>query len=263
MTDQIYKTDALISRDIDAYLESHQNKPLLRFITCGSVDDGKSTLIGRLLFDSKMIFEDQLVQLEADSKKLGTQGQEIDFSLLVDGLEAEREQGITIDVAYRFFSTQKRKFIVVDTPGHEQYTHNMVTGASTAELAVILIDARKGILTQTRRHSYLCHLLGVKKFVLAVNKMDLVDYGKAKFDAITADFAEFANSIGINAFTAIPMSGLKGDNIATQSESTAWYSGSTLISHLECVDLDQNASRTQDFRMPVQWVNRPNLDLWI
>jgi bifunctional enzyme CysN/CysC len=184
MTDQVYKTDALIAQDIDAYLESHQNKSLLRFITCGSVDDGKSTLIGRLLYDSKMIFEDQLAQLEADSKKVGTQGQEIDFALLVDGLAAEREQGITIDVAYRFFATEKRKFIVADTPGHEQYTRNMVTGASTAELAVILIDARKGVLTQTRRHSYLCHLLGIKNIVLAVNKMDLVDYDQATFDAL-------------------------------------------------------------------------------
>jgi bifunctional enzyme CysN/CysC len=189
----------------------------LRFITCGSVDDGKSTLIGRLLYDSKMIFEDQLAQLEADSKKVGTQGQEIDFALLVDGLAAEREQGITIDVAYRFFATEKRKFIVADTPGHEQYTRNMVTGASTAELAVILIDARKGVLTQTRRHSYLCHLLGIKNIVLAVNKMDLVDYDQAIFDAIAADYTEFANSIGITEFTAIPISGFKGDNIAAHS----------------------------------------------
>lgn len=260
MTDQVYKTDALIAQDIDAYLESHQNKSLLRFITCGSVDDGKSTLIGRLLYDSKMIFEDQLAQLEADSKKVGTQGQEIDFALLVDGLAAEREQGITIDVAYRFFATEKRKFIVADTPGHEQYTRNMVTGASTAELAVILIDARKGVLTQTRRHSYLCDLLGIKNIVLAVNKMDLVDYDQATFDAIVAEYTEFANSIGIAEFIAIPISGFKGDNIGAHSDATSWYSGPTLIAHLEGVDLDQNTSAAQEFRMPVQWVNRPNLD---
>ena len=217
MVNQNYKTNALIANDIEAYLESHQNKSLLRFITCGSVDDGKSTLIGRLLFDSKMIFEDHLAQLEADSKKFGTQGKEIDFALLVDGLAAEREQGITIDVAYRFFSTEQRKFIVADTPGHEQYTRNMVTAASTAELAVLLIDVRKGILTQTRRHSYLCHLLGIKNIVLAINKMDLVDYDQASFEAIAVDYAEFANTIGITSFTAIPISGLKGDNIAVHS----------------------------------------------
>src|SRR5210317_2218194 len=199
MTDApIYKTDALISQDIDAYLQAHQHKTMLRFITCGSVDDGKSTLIGRLLYDSKMIFEDQLAALEADSQKLGTQGQQIDFALLVDGLAAEREQGITIDVAYRFFATEKRKFIVADTPGHEQYTRTMVTGASTAELAVILIDARKGVLTQTRRHSYLVHLLGIRHVVLAVNKMDLVGYDEAVFQAIVADYRSFADSIGIS-----------------------------------------------------------------
>ena len=221
MTDQVYKTDALIAHDIDAYLELHQNKTLLRFITCGSVDDGKSTLIGRLLYDSKMIFEDQLTQLESDSKRIGTQGQDIDFALLVDGLAAEREQGITIDVAYRFFATEKRKFIVADTPGHEQYTRNMVTGASTAELAVILIDARKGILTQTRRHSYLAHLLGIKNIVLAVNKMDLVDYDEARFNEIVDDYRAFAETIGIQAFTAIPLSGLAGDNITIPSLGSA------------------------------------------
>ena len=184
----IYKTDALIAEDIEAYLEQHQHKTLLRFITCGSVDDGKSTLIGRLLYDSKMIFEDQLATLEADSKRIGTQGQNIDFALLVDGLAAEREQGITIDVAYRFFATEKRKFIVADTPGHEQYTRNMVTGASTADLAVILIDARKGVLVQTKRHSYLTHLIGIRNIVLAVNKMDLVGYDQAVFDKIVADY---------------------------------------------------------------------------
>jgi len=260
MSDPIYKTDALIASDIDAYLDLHQNKTLLRFITCGSVDDGKSTLIGRLLYDSKMIFEDQLAQLESDSKRMGTQGQDIDFALLVDGLAAEREQGITIDVAYRFFATEKRKFIVADTPGHEQYTRNMVTGASTAELAVILIDARKGILTQTRRHSYLVHLLGIKNIVLAVNKMDLVGYDQATYDQIVADYTEFAASIGITDFTAIPISGFKGDNITGPSDNTPWYDGVSLMTHLEAVELDQSADQTADFRMPVQWVNRPNLD---
>ena len=260
MTDQVYKTDALIARDIDAYLDLHQNKTLLRFITCGSVDDGKSTLIGRLLYDSKMIFEDQLTQLESDSKRMGTQGQDIDFALLVDGLAAERDQGITIDVAYRFFATEKRKFIVADTPGHEQYTRNMVTGASTAELAVILIDARKGILTQTRRHSYLVHLLGIKNIVLAVNKMDLVGYDQATYDQIVADYTEFAASIGITDFTAIPISGFKGDNITAASDNTPWYDGVSLMTHLETVELDQSTDQTADFRMPVQWVNRPNLD---
>ena len=260
MTDPVYVTDALIAQDIDAYLVAHQNKSLLRFITCGSVDDGKSTLIGRLLYDSKMIFEDQLAQLEADSKKVGTQGQEIDFALLVDGLAAEREQGITIDVAYRFFATEKRKFIVADTPGHEQFTRNMVTGASTAELAVILIDARKGILTQTRRHSYLTHLLGIKNIVLAVNKMDLVEYSKDIFDQIVADYTAFAASIGVTDFTAIPISGFKGDNITMLSENTKWYSGPTLMQHLENVELDQSADQGLSFRMSVQWVNRPNLD---
>ena len=260
MTDQVYKTDALIAQDIDAYLDLHQNKTLLRFITCGSVDDGKSTLIGRLLYDSKMIFEDQLTQLESDSKRMGTQGLDIDFALLVDGLAAEREQGITIDVAYRFFATEKRKFIVADTPGHEQYTRNMVTGASTAELAVILIDARKGVLTQTRRHSYLVRLLGIKNIVLAVNKMDLVGYDQATYDQIVADYTEFAASIGITDFNAIPISGFKGDNITAPSDNTPWYDGVSLMAHLETVELDQSADQAADFRMPVQWVNRPNLD---
>lgn len=217
-----FRPDALIAQDIDAYLAQHQRKTLLRFITCGSVDDGKSTLIGRLLYDSKMIFDDQLAALEADSKRVGTQGQEIDFALLVDGLAAEREQGITIDVAYRFFATEKRKFIVADTPGHEQYTRNMVTGASTADLAVILIDARKGVLTQTRRHSYLGHLIGIRHIVLAVNKMDLVGYDQATYDAIVADYAAFAKSIGIEAFTPIPISGFKGDNVTASSPATPW-----------------------------------------
>jgi bifunctional enzyme CysN/CysC len=255
-----YEADALIAEDIDAYLERHQHKSLLRFITCGSVDDGKSTLIGRLLYDSKMIFEDQLAALEADSKRVGTQGQNIDFALLVDGLAAEREQGITIDVAYRFFATDRRKFIVADTPGHEQYTRNMVTGASTADLAVILIDARKGVLTQTRRHSYLCQLIGIRNIVLAVNKMDLVDYSQETFDAIVADYSAFAESIGISRFTPIPISGFVGDNITTKSEHTPWYSGATLMELLETVEIDADADRAKPFRLPVQWVNRPNLD---
>ncbi|HXD03699.1 MAG TPA: sulfate adenylyltransferase subunit CysN [Novosphingobium sp.] len=241
-------------------METHQHKTMLRFITCGSVDDGKSTLIGRLLYDSKMIFEDQLDALHSDSKKVGTQGQEIDFALLVDGLAAEREQGITIDVAYRFFNTEKRKFIVADCPGHEQYTRNMVTGASTADLAVILIDARKGVLVQTRRHSYLCHLIGIRNLVLAVNKMDLIDYDQAQYDAIVADYAEFAKSIGIEGFTAMPISGFKGDNITTRSENTPWYQGPTLVDHLESVEVNSARDAGKAFRMPVQWVNRPNLD---
>jgi bifunctional enzyme CysN/CysC len=255
-----YQASELIARDIDAYLLQHQHKSLLRFITCGSVDDGKSTLIGRLLYDSKMIFEDQLAALEADSKRVGTQGQNIDFALLVDGLAAEREQGITIDVAYRFFATEKRKFIVADTPGHEQYTRNMVTGASTADLAVILIDARKGVLTQTRRHSYLAHLIGIRNVVLAINKMDLIGYDQAKYDSIVKDYRAFASQIGIAEFIAMPISGLGGDNIAARSQHMPWYKGPTLIDHLEAVELDVNADQAKPFRMPVQWVNRPNLD---
>ncbi|MEZ5694555.1 MAG: sulfate adenylyltransferase subunit CysN [Altererythrobacter sp.] len=260
MTTPAYETDALIAEDIDAYLDRHQHKTMLRFITCGSVDDGKSTLIGRLLYDSKMIFEDQLAALESDSKRVGTQGQEIDFALLVDGLAAEREQGITIDVAYRFFATEKRKFIVADCPGHEQYTRNMVTGASTADLAVILVDARKGALVQTRRHSFLCHQLGIRNIVLAVNKMDLVDYDQATFDAIVADYAKFAEDIGIAGFTAIPISGFKGDNITAASANTPWYDGPVLVDHLETVEVRSSVDLDKPFRMPVQWVNRPNLD---
>ncbi len=259
-SDKAYRTDALVAEDIGAYLEQHQNKSMLRFITCGSVDDGKSTLIGRLLYNSKMIFEDQLAALESDSKRVGTQGQEIDFALLVDGLAAEREQGITIDVAYRFFATEKRKFIVADCPGHEQYTRNMVTGASTADAAVILVDARKGVLVQTRRHSFLCHQLGIENLVLAVNKMDLVDFDRGRFDAIAAEYGEFARSIGIESFTAIPISGLSGDNIAARSDRTGWYGGPVLIDHLETIPVPGAASQEQPFRMPVQWVNRPNLD---
>jgi bifunctional enzyme CysN/CysC len=249
----------LIESDIEQYLQSHQYKSLLRFITCGSVDDGKSTLIGRLLYESKMIFEDQLAALEADSKKMGTQGQEIDFALLVDGLAAEREQGITIDVAYRFFSTDRRKFIVADTPGHEQYTRNMITGASTADLAVILIDARKGVLVQSRRHSYLVSLIGIKQVVLAVNKMDLVGYSQEKYDAIVAEYMEFAKQIGLTNITPIPMSAFKGDNITDNSANMPWYTGLPLMPHLETVPI---ATENPDapFRMPVQWVNRPNLD---
>ncbi len=260
MTDPIYQTDALIAEDIEAYLEQHQNKSMLRFITCGSVDDGKSTLIGRLLYDSKMIFEDQLAALENDSRRVGTQGQDIDFALLVDGLAAEREQGITIDVAYRFFATEKRKFIVADCPGHEQYTRNMVTGASTADCAVILIDARKGVLVQTRRHSFLCQQLGIRNLVLAVNKMDLIDYDETKFNAIVSDYAKFAESIGIESFTAVPISGLAGDNITSRSDNTDWYGGPALIDLLETMQISNTASQKKPFRMPVQWVNRPNLD---
>lgn len=259
--DSVYQTDALIAEDIDSYLETHQHKTMLRFITCGSVDDGKSTLIGRLLYDSKMIFEDQLEALSSDSKKVGTQGQDIDFALLVDGLAAEREQGITIDVAYRFFNTEKRKFIVADCPGHEQYTRNMVTGASSADLAVVMIDARKGVLVQTRRHSYLCHLIGIKNIVVAVNKMDLVDYSQDVFDKIVADYAAFAEEIGIESFTAMPISGFKGDNITTApSENTPWYDGPSLVEHLEGVEVLSDVAADKPFRMPVQWVNRPNLD---
>ena len=249
----------LIAEDIEAYLHQHEHKSLLRFITCGSVDDGKSTLIGRLLYDSKMIFEDQLAALEADSKKVGTQGGELDFALLVDGLAAEREQGITIDVAYRFFSTDRRKFIVADTPGHEQYTRNMVTGASTADLAVILIDARKGVLIQTRRHSYLVSLLGIKKVVLAINKMDLVGYDEETFRRIVDDYTKFGAQIGIEDFVAIPLSGLRGDNITAPSANTPWYQGPTLMGYLETVEIDDLAQH-RPLRLPVQWVNRPNLD---
>ncbi|MET0386895.1 MAG: GTP-binding protein, partial [Polyangiales bacterium] len=259
-TSETYAADALIAKDIDAYLEVHQHKTLLRFLTCGSVDDGKSTLIGRLLYDSKLIFEDQLAALEADSKRVGTQGQNIDFALLVDGLAAEREQGITIDVAYRFFTTEKRKFIVADTPGHEQYTRNMVTGASTADLAVILIDARKGVLTQTKRHSYLAHLLGIRHLVLAINKLDLVGYDQDTFDKIVADYRTFAATIGIEAFTAIPMSAFRGDNVTRHSEHMPWYAGPTLLGHLETVELDTSLMQDRPLRMAVQWVNRPSPD---
>src|SRR6202048_2580964 len=234
-TSDMAHASELIESDINAYLKSHEHKSLLRFITCGSVDDGKSTLIGRLLYESKMIFEDQLTALEADSKKVGTRGGELDFALLVDGLAAEREQGITIDVAYRFFSTDKRKFIVADTPGHEQYTRNMVTGASTADLAVILIDARRGVLTQTRRHSYIVSLLGIRRIVLAINKMDLVEYSQERFAEIERDYRAFAQQIGLTDITSIPMSAVYGDNIVARSERTPWYRGPSLLEHLETV----------------------------
>jgi len=253
-------TSDLISTDIEKYLKQHEKKSLLRFITCGSVDDGKSTVIGRLLYESKMLFEDQLAAIESDSKKWGTQGGDIDFALLVDGLAAEREQGITIDVAYRFFSTDRRKFIVADTPGHEQYTRNMITGASTADVAVILIDARKGVLTQTRRHSYLVSLIGIRKVVLAINKMDLVEYSQKTFDRINEDYRAFAAQIGLTDITSIPLSGLKGDNMLVASEQTPWYHGPTLMGFLETCEVDETRLQKEPFRMPVQWVNRPNLD---
>jgi bifunctional enzyme CysN/CysC len=253
-----HKSD-LIATDIQAYLKAHEHKSLLRFITCGSVDDGKSTLIGRLLYESKMVFEDQLAALEADSKKVGTQGGELDFALLVDGLSAEREQGITIDVAYRFFSTERRKFIVADTPGHEQYTRNMATGASTADVAIILIDARKGVLTQTRRHSYIASLLGIRHVVLAINKMDLVDFSSTVFNTILQNYREFAQQIGLTNITAIPLSALRGDNMLERSARTPWYDGPTLMGYLESVQIEDDLQR-KPFRLPVQWVNRPNSD---
>lgn len=249
----------LISNDIDAYLKAHENKSLLRFITCGSVDDGKSTLIGRLLYESKMIFEDQLTALEQDSKKVGTQGENIDFALLVDGLAAEREQGITIDVAYRFFATEHRKFIVADTPGHEQYTRNMATGASTADLAVLLIDARQGVLTQTKRHAFIASQLGVRHIVLAVNKMDLVDYSENVFNEIVEDFKAFAAQLDIPNLHAIPVSALVGDNVVDGSRFMPWYEGPSLLGYLEGVDVEAEET-SLPFRMPVQWVNRPDLD---
>jgi len=250
----------LIAADIEGYLRSHERKSLLRFITCGSVDDGKSTLIGRLLYESKVLFDDQLSALAGDSKKFGTQGTDLDFALLVDGLAAEREQGITIDVAYRFFSTERRKFIVADTPGHEQYTRNMVTGASTADAAVILVDARNGVLTQTRRHSYLVSLLGIRHVALVINKMDLVDYSEARYRQIEAEYREFAARIGLTDVTCIPMSALKGDNILVPSARTPWHRGSTLMGWLETVEVDEKRLQKLPFRFPVQWVNRPSMD---
>jgi len=250
----------LIAEDIELYLKTHENKSLLRFITCGSVDDGKSTLIGRLLYESKMLFEDQLAQLEVDSKKVGTQAGDLDFALLVDGLAAEREQGITIDVAYRFFSTDKRKFIVADTPGHEQYTRNMITGASTADVAIILIDARKGVLTQTRRHSYLVSLIGIRHVVLAINKLDMVGYSEEIYNKIDTEYRNFAKEIGLQNIVTIPMSALKGDNITELSTNTPWYRSETLMGYLEDIQVEDVIEKSGVFRMPVQWVNRPNLD---
>ena len=248
----------LIATDIDSYLALHEKKELLRFITCGSVDDGKSTLIGRMLYESQMLFDDHLAALKADSKKVGTQEGEIDFALLVDGLAAEREQGITIDVAYRFFSTDKRKYIVADTPGHEEYTRNMATGASSADVAIILVDATQGVLTQTRRHSFIVSMVGVKKIILAVNKLDLVDYSKHTFDKITSEYLKFAtNALQLEEITAIPISALKGDNITEKSMNTSWYDGPSIIQYLESVEVT-SSSQSRPFRMPVQWVNRPN-----
>ena len=249
----------LIATDIAGYLKEQQHKELLRFITCGSVDDGKSTLIGRLLHDSKMIFEDQLESIKNDSKKLGTTGDKIDLALLVDGLQSEREQGITIDVAYRYFSTDKRKFIIADTPGHEQYTRNMATGASTADLAIILIDARYGIVTQTRRHSYIVRLLGIRNVIVAINKMDLLDFDQEVFDKINREYNAFAKELGIQGIYSVPMSALNGDNVVTKSERTPWYEGKTLLEILEEIPL-ATASADAQFRMVVQYINRPNLD---
>ncbi len=249
----------LIAQDINAYLDQHQNKELLRFLTCGSVDDGKSTLIGRLLHDSKMIYEDQLAAIEKDSQKSGTTGEKIDLALLVDGLQAEREQGITIDVAYRYFSTSKRKFIIADTPGHEQYTRNMATGASTCDLAIILIDARHGVQTQTRRHSFIAHLLGLKHVIVAINKMDLVEYSEERYNEIREDYLAFAKSLNIPDIHFAPISALEGDNVVSNSKNMSWFNGEPLMTLLETIEIsrDQNS---EDFRLPVQYVNRPNLN---
>lgn len=249
----------LIASNIEEYLCQHENKGLMRLITCGSVDDGKSTLIGRLLYDSKMIFEDQLSALEKDSKKMGTQGGELDLALLVDGLQSEREQGITIDVAYRFFSTDKRKFIIADTPGHEQYTRNMATGASTADLAIILIDARYGVQTQTRRHSYIVNLLGIKHIIVAINKMDLVGFSEARFNEIRDEYSVLSNELGIKNPIFVPMSALNGDNVVNASDQSPWYSGECLMEILDTIDITEKSDE-KPFRFPVQWVNRPNLD---
>lgn len=249
----------LIEDDIQAYLKQHENKELVRFLTCGSVDDGKSTLIGRLLHDSKMIFEDQLAAIEKDSKKSGTTGEAIDLALLVDGLQSEREQGITIDVAYRYFATDKRKFIIADTPGHEQYTRNMATGASTCDIAIILIDARYGVQTQTRRHSFICSLLGIKHIVVAVNKMDLVDYSQERYQAIKKDYREFAESLEFSDVRFVPMSALNGDNVVEESENMPWYPGATLMKLLNTMDVKTQDDFTE-LRFQVQYVNRPNLD---
>lgn len=252
-------TNTKISSDIEAYLKEHENKDMLRFLTCGSVDDGKSTLIGRMLYDSKMIFDDQLASAESESKKYGTTGEKIDMALLVDGLQSEREQGITIDVAYRFFTTENRKFIIADTPGHEQYTRNMVTGASTANVAIILIDARKSILTQTRRHSFIVNLLGIEHVVVAINKMDLVDYSEDIFNEIKQAYSELANELGLKNTYYIPLSALDGDNVVDKSTKTPWFDGKPLLELLDSMDISKE-QRAEDFRLPIQYVNRPNLD---
>ncbi|AJQ96496.1 sulfate adenylyltransferase subunit CysN [Gynuella sunshinyii] len=249
----------LIASDILEYLKQHENKELLRLLTCGSVDDGKSTLIGRLLHDSKMIYEDQLAAVTNDSKKMGTTGDRPDLALLVDGLQAEREQGITIDVAYRYFSTSKRKFIIADTPGHEQYTRNMATGASTCDLAIILIDARHGVLTQTRRHSFIASLLGIQHIVVAINKMDLVEYNESRFEEIRQQYLEFSRQLNLKDIRFVPISALEGDNVVNRSEHMPWYQGETLMELMENVQISADKN-LQDFRMPVQWVNRPNLN---
>ncbi|WED24166.1 sulfate adenylyltransferase subunit CysN [Vibrio sp. JC009] len=248
----------LIASDIQEYLKVHENKDMLRFLTCGSVDDGKSTLIGRLLYDSKMIFEDQMSAIEKDSKRFNTTDEEFDLALLVDGLQSEREQGITIDVAYRYFSTEQRKFIIADTPGHEQYTRNMATGASTCDLAIILIDARHGVQVQTRRHSYICSLLGIKHIIVAVNKMDIVDYDQEVYKKIKDDYREFAKDLAFDDVRFVPISALKGDNVVNESENMTWYPGSPLMKLLNSVNIRRDSF--QSFRFPVQYVNRPNLD---
>ena len=250
----------MTQRDIQQYLSQHENKDMLRLISCGSVDDGKSTLIGRLLYESNVLSDDQLASAEADSKKHGTQGDATDYALLVDGLAAEREQGITIDVAYRYFNTEKRKFIVADTPGHEQYTRNMITGASTADVAIVLVDARKGVLTQTKRHAYLASLMGIRNIILAVNKIDLVKYDEKIFEEIVEDFNSFSEKIELDNITAIPMSALVGDNVTEPSANMPWYHGTTLLSFLETVPIEQEVAIKKPFRLPVQWVNRPNID---
>jgi sulfate adenylyltransferase subunit 1 len=251
--------NSLLETDIHGYLAQHEQKDMLRFLTCGSVDDGKSTLIGRLLHDSKMIYEDQLAAITNDSKKVGTTGEKIDLALLVDGLQSEREQGITIDVAYRYFSTDKRKFIIADTPGHEQYTRNMVTGASTCDVAIILVDAREGVKTQTKRHSFLTSLLGIKNVVVAVNKMDLKDYSQSVYENIKADYLKFAENLSITNIQFIPLSALEGDNVVNLSENTPWYTGATLMTMLETIQIDRSVNNA-DFRFPVQYVNRPHLN---
>lgn len=258
-TESNYQTDSLIATDIDTYLEQHENKEMLRFLTCGNVDDGKSTLIGRLLYDSKMIYEDQLDAVTKDSVKSGTTGEAVDLALLVDGLQAEREQGITIDVAYRYFSTTKRKFIIADTPGHEQYTRNMATGASNCQLAVILIDARYGVQTQTRRHSFIASLLGIKHIVVAINKMDLKDYSEQVYDDIRKEYSEFARELEMEDVHFVPLSALAGDNVVNKSENMSWYQGETLMHLLDNIEIVHDAN-VEDMRFPVQYVNRPNLD---